>query len=224
MCMNKIKLDDRLKIAAEYVRHGSVAVDIGTDHAYLPVYLVQNGICERTIACDVNELPLESAKKTIELYELSDKIEVRLSNGLCEIDSNECDDIVICGMGGELIANILENCEWIKNDKYNLILNPMTKADKLREYLAKNGFTIKSENAAESHKKHYTIMNVVYSGEITVPDLKYIYFGKLLDNKSDACKQLIEMTVNQLRKKTRGMDEKTAFEIEQLILEILEEI
>lgn len=224
MCMNKIKLDDRLKIAAEYVRHGSVAVDIGTDHAYLPVYLVQNGICERAIACDVNALPLESAKKTIGIYELSNKIEVRLSNGLCEINANECSDMVICGMGGELIANILENCDWIKNDKYNLILNPMTKADKLRVFLAKNGFTIKSETAAESHKKHYTIMNVYYSGEITVPDLKYTYFGKLLDDKSNVCKQLIKMTVNQLRKKAKGMDEKTAFEIEQLILEILEEI
>ena len=224
MCMNKIKLDDRLKIAAEYVRHGSIAADIGTDHAYLPVYLVQNGICERALACDVNKLPLESAKKTIELYELSDKIEVRLSNGLCEINSNECDDVVICGMGGELIANILENCNWIKSDKYNLILNPMTKADKLREYLAKNGFKIKSETAAESHQKHYTIMNVVYSGEITVPDLKYIYFGKVLDDKSDAAKKLIEMTISQLRKKARGMDEKSALSIEKLIFEILEEI
>ena len=222
--MNKIKLDDRLKIAAEYVRHGSIAADIGTDHAYLPVYLVQNGICERALACDVNKLPLESAKKTIELYELSDKIEVRLSNGLCEINSNECDDVVICGMGGELIANILENCNWMKSDKYNLILNPMTKADKLREYLAKNGFKIKSETAAESHQKHYTIMNVVYSGEITVPDLKYIYFGKVLDDKSDAAKKLIEMTISQLRKKARGMDEKSALSIEKLIFEILEEI
>ena len=222
--MNKIKLDDRLKIAAEYVRHGSIAADIGTDHAYLPVYLVQNGICEQALACDVNKLPLESAKKTIELYELSDKIEVRLSNGLCEINSNECDDVVICGMGGELIANILENCNWIKSDKYNLILNPMTKADKLREYLAKNGFKIKSETAAESHQKHYTIMNVAYNGEITVPDLKYIYFGKVLDDKSDAAKKLIEMTISQLRKKARGMDEKSALSIEKLIFEILEEI
>ena len=222
--MKKIKLDDRLKIAAEYVRHGSIAADIGTDHAYLPVYLVQNGICEQALACDVNKLPLESAKKTIELYELSDKIEVRLSNGLCEINSNECDDVVICGMGGELIANILENCNWIKSDKYNLILNPMTKADKLREYLAKNGFKIKSETAAESHQKHYTIMNVAYNGEITVPDLKYTYFGKLLDDKSNVCKQLIKMTVNQLRKKARGMDEKSALSIEKLIFEILEEI
>ena len=224
MCMNKIKLDDRLKIAAEYVRHGSIAADIGTDHAYLPVYLVQNGICEQALACDVNKLPLESAKKTIELYELSDKIEVRLSNGLCEINSNECDDVVICGMGGELIANILENCNWIKSSKYNLILNPMTKADKLREYLAKNGFKIKSETAAESHQKHYTIMNVAYNGEITVPDLKYIYFGKVLDDKSDASKKLIEMTISQLRKKARGMDEKSALSIEKLIFEILEEI
>ena len=222
--MNKIKLDDRLKIAAEYVRHGSIAADIGTDHAYLPVYLVQNGICEQALACDVNKLPLESAKKTIELYELSDKIEVRLSNGLCEINSNECDDVVICGMGGELIANILENCNWIKSDKYNLILNPMTKADKLREYLAKNGFKIKSETAAESHQKHYTIMNVAYNGETTVPDLKYIYFGKVLDDKSDAAKKLIEMTISQHRKKARGMDEKSALSIEKLIFEILEEI
>ncbi len=203
--MNKIKLDDRLFCAAEYVRRGGVAADIGTDHAYLPVYLIENGICDKVIACDINRMPLDSAERTVRRYGLEDKIELRLSDGLSGIEKNECTDIIIAGMGAELIADILCKCNWVKDKKINLVLNPMTKPELLRSFLAENGFDLLSETAAESNNKHYTVMNAVYSGVKRKLGAADKYFGKLADDESNAAVELKKMTAKRMMKKAGGL-------------------
>ena len=97
-------LDNRLRLCAEYVRRGSRPADIGTDHAYLPVWLCRNGVCPSAIAADINPDPLSRGRLTVETAKLTGKIELRLSDGLSAISADEADDIVIAGMGGELIA------------------------------------------------------------------------------------------------------------------------
>ena len=203
--MNKIKLDDRLFCAAEYVRRGSIAADIGTDHAYLPVYLIENGICDKVIACDINRKPLDSAERTVRRYGLEDKIELRQSDGLGSIQKNECTDIIIAGMGAELIADILCKCDWVKDKKINLVLNPMTKPELLRSFLAENGFDLLSETAAESNNKHYTVMNAVYNGVKQKLGVADKYFGKLADDKSNAAVELKKMTAKRMMKKAGGL-------------------
>ena len=124
--LEKINLDKRLLCVASFVRCGSRAADIGTDHAYIPVYLLQNGISPSAIAADLREMPLKNAGKTIAQFSLTDKIQTVLSDGLEKIDKDSCDDIIIAGMGGLLISEILSSVCWVFDKKYRLILQPMS--------------------------------------------------------------------------------------------------
>ena len=112
-----IILDERLITCADFVRSGSTFADIGTDHAYLPAYLISKGKIKSALACDVNKKPLESAAATIRDY-CVENIELRLCDGLSGVGENEFDDLCIAGMGGELIIKILAECKYIKNDRY----------------------------------------------------------------------------------------------------------
>ena len=120
-------IDKRLLTASGFVTRGGVAVDVGTDHAYLAVYLVKEGISERCIACDVAQGPLAAAKKTVEENMLCDKIDVVLSDGLDSVISEGITDVIMCGMGGELIAEIVDKAPELKNPGVSLILQPMTR-------------------------------------------------------------------------------------------------
>ena len=102
------ELSSRLKAVASLVRKGSSLADIGCDHGYLPVYLVMNGIIENAVASDINDGPLKQCRRLVESYSLQDKINCVLSDGLSNIEYTDFQDVAICGMGGELIASILE--------------------------------------------------------------------------------------------------------------------
>ncbi len=200
-----IKLDERLSACAEFVRQGAVLADVGTDHAYLPTALLQNGRIASALACDINEKPLESAKSTVTDYGVADKVELRLCDGLCGVNENEFSDLVIAGMGGELIVKILSVCPFIKNEKYNLILQPMSKAYDLRKWLEENGFSVLDEKAAESNNKIYTVINAQFCGRSEQKDEAFYYFGKLLyksDKKSKKYKLKIK---NSLIKRANGV-------------------
>ena len=201
--MKPINLDDRLLTIANCVRRGCVAADIGTDHGYLAAYLVQNGIAKHVLACDVNEGPLANAQATIEKYGLCDRIETRLSNGLEKISPNECTDIIIAGMGGELIASILSGASWIKNQDINLYLQPMTKADALRKFLCENGFVIADETAVAVSGKIYTCMCVTY-GNIKEYDELYYHIGELKNKYDEMSIKYKTRVYNSLKKKAEG--------------------
>ena len=113
-------LSERLKVIADKITGGRVA-DIGTDHAYLPIYLIKTGKASRVLACDIKEKPLQNAAKNIQKTN-TENIELRLSDGLAGVGADEADTIVIAGMGGEVIAGILNRCEWIKSPGYKLLL------------------------------------------------------------------------------------------------------
>lgn len=203
--MKKLRLDERLTACAEFVREGKTVADIGTDHGYLPTYLLLNKKIKSAIACDINEKPLEKAKETAEKYGVYNMISFRLCNGLEKIEKSEFEDLVIAGMGGELIASIINSCDYIKNEKYNLILQPMSKAEVLREFLAKSGFEILSEKAVISNEKINTVINAVFAGKAYSPSLFFCYIGKLenaFDTASIAYKQKVK---NSLIKKAEGI-------------------
>ena len=162
--MKDITLGKRLCAAASFVRDGAVVADIGTDHAYLPIYLVSYGIASRAIASDIKEGPAACARENVRKYMLEGKIDVRVANGLCGIEEYKPTDIVICGMGGELIADIIDSSEYVKNESIRLILQPMTSIKELRSYLSDGFFTI-DENVAEEDGKLYQIMCVQYDGK-----------------------------------------------------------
>ncbi|MDD7428633.1 MAG: class I SAM-dependent methyltransferase [Oscillospiraceae bacterium] len=158
-------LDKRLSLCAELVS-GDYICDIGTDHGYLPAELLFSGKCSRATAADINEKPLEAAKLTFEKYNVSDKAALVLSDGLRNVDTAGVTDIVIAGMGGELISRILENGADKLSPEMNLILQPMTKAPVLRKYLCANGYEIVCERAACDGRFRYNVISARKNGRI----------------------------------------------------------
>jgi tRNA (adenine22-N1)-methyltransferase len=178
--MNKPNLDARLLSVAKFVREGAYACDIGTDHAYLPVYLVVTGRAERALASDINKGPVMRAEESVARYGVSDKIKVILSDGLAGAEKYPVTDIIVAGMGGELITSILEAAKWTRDGKYRLILQPMTHAEILRKYLADNGFEIIDEDIVSepNDKKIYQIICAEFSGKAVSYTAEELYLGK----------------------------------------------
>lgn len=171
-------LSERLLKIAEDIDCVCLA-DIGTDHGYIPIYSVENGNCKRAIACDINEGPLKAAMENIAEKGLSEKIETRLSNGLEKLKPNEADTIVIAGMGGFLIRDILEAGKDKIGEHTSLLLQPMVAPSELREYLIRNGYNIYKEKLAREGEKFYNIL-LVKKGTCTYSE-KEILFGRGLE-------------------------------------------
>lgn len=199
-------LDSRLKLCADFVRNGSRVADIGTDHAYLPVWLCKNNIAKNAIAADINPAPLQHGKQTIEKYNAQYVVTTCLSNGLEKINPDDTDDIIIAGMGGELIVSIISNSTWVKNPKYHLILQPMTKAEILREYLYSNGFDIECEKTALAENKLYTVMSVFYTGIVENNIGLKKYYGKINPLECHNNYEYIIKVANALIKKGNAIE------------------
>ena len=202
--MSKIKLDDRLSAVAGLVRNGKRVADIGTDHGYLVAYLVENGVCPGGIAADLRKGPLENARQTVIQQGLSEKIELILSDGLQNIPENSCDDIVIAGMGGNLIAEILEKAPWVKSDIINIIAQPMTHAEVLRQYFIDNGFAINTERTATDGKRYYCIISASYTGIVKDCNPSYIYTGEIRP-ESDTDIKYLQKILTALTKKYNAL-------------------
>lgn len=202
---NEIRLDPRLSLCAAFVRDGAKVADIGTDHAFLPVSLVKSGKIPCAIAVDINKGPLESGTRTIKQFGLSNRISTRLSNGLEKISPNECDDIIIAGMGGELICSIISSAVWLKSNAKHLILQPMTHAETLREFLYSNRFEIIREQAVKSDGRLYTVILAVYYGKKNNPSHLLNYVGKLKPTEREIDKLYIEYILLSLKKKHSGL-------------------
>ena len=172
-----IKLSPRLLCAASFVRCRTKIADIGTDHAYLPAYLVEQGIADSVLACDIGVMPLKNAFKTVTEHSLSDKISLRLSDGLSDVSPDEADEIIICGMGGTLMASILEAAPWVKKKGMHLILQPMTHIEDVRKYLVCNGFGITEEKYVLDSKKLYCCISADFDGKERTVHEGFCRFG-----------------------------------------------
>ncbi len=179
------QLNERLERCAELVRPGALLADVGTDHAYLPVWLARRRKIVHALALDLREAPLARAKEHIASYRVEDLVETRLSDGLSAVQPEEAEDIVIAGMGGELIAQILSRTPWLKDKSKRLILQPMTAARELRLFLAEEGFAIVEEWAVRSQGRVYAVQRVEYTGRREEGSLLYPYLGGL-EHRPDA--------------------------------------
>lgn len=156
-------LDSRLSAAADLVRNGARFADVGTDHAFLPAYLLLNGKIEYAVCSDLRKGPLKNAEETVKRYGLEDMVDLRLSNGLDAYKDGEVNEIAIAGMGGLLISEFIERTPWLKNNDVHLILQPMTHAEDLRKTLYQNGFYIDKETAVKDGDKLYIIISAYYN-------------------------------------------------------------
>lgn len=197
-------LGNRLALCAEWVRPGTRLADIGTDHAYLPIWLASRGLISGAVASDVRPGPLERARENINRYEVQDRISTRLSDGLVEISPEEADDIVMAGMGGELITRIIAGVEWLKDAKKQLILQPMTKENDLRLFLAEQGFAILREQAAAEESHVYTVMLVSYTQSSGMRNTLYPYIGAM-DASTPENRKYLARQVRRLEKRAGGL-------------------
>jgi tRNA (adenine22-N1)-methyltransferase len=157
-----ISLSKRMKAVAHMVSPVGRVVDIGTDHAYIPIYLVGKGIKEKALACDVNKGPLTIARGHISENGLEEKIGLCLSDGLKEVDIISGDSIVIAGMGGLLIKDIISSSMEKAGLAGEMILQPQSEYGQLRTFLRDSGFVIEDEDALEEEGKFYFLMKTVY--------------------------------------------------------------
>ena len=149
-------LSPRLAAIAAQVPQGSRLADIGTDHAYLPVALLLDGIIPSAVASDVNRGPLERGRLTAQQAGVEENIDFRLTDGLHGLDESQADTVVIAGMGGELIARILSEAPWTR--EVLLLLQPMTAQPELRRWLTENGYRIQRETIVCEGEKLYIVL------------------------------------------------------------------
>lgn len=171
-------INKRLLACASLVREGAVLGDIGTDHGYLPIYLLEKGIISRAVLSDINEGPLAKAKANIAAAGLSDKAELKLCDGASALCEMGITDYCIAGMGGELIAAIIAAAPHLHREGIRLILQPMSKQEILRSYLWDNGFSIERELYVTDEGKHYVCLMVIYVGGAAEYSSADALFGK----------------------------------------------
>ena len=157
------KLSKRLRCAADLVRKGSFVADVGTDHAYLPIALLAEGRIRGGVVSDINQGPIDRARANIRACGMETGLSPVLCDGLSALAPYSPEDILILGMGGELIASILAAAPWTKNENIRLILQPMTHPEALRRFLSDEGYIIVEECLVEE-EKIYQILVATYAG------------------------------------------------------------
>jgi len=213
-----IPLSARLLCCASFVR-GDYACDIGTDHALLPAYLIRSGKCSRVLATDIKQGPLSAAAQTLKRFQVADKISLCCSDGLKNVPEKGITDVIIAGMGGETIRDILADpcAKWLQRGT-NLILQPMTKAEVLRGWLAENGFALQKETAVKDTHL-YTVMQAVYTGDTKPLSEAACYVGQL--RRSEMLTRIYIATIlERLGKRLEGQraaGSEDAADTEQLI-------
>ena len=156
----KLPISKRLLCCASMVQPGSRVADIGTDHGYLGIYLLQTGAARHVIACDLRKDPLENARRNAKLFGVDGKMELRLSDGLEKILPDEVDTVVMAGMGGDLIQKILSQCPWRRREGLQFILQPQSAGNVLRRWLCEDGFEIQREEPVQDGHFLYTVMDI----------------------------------------------------------------
>lgn len=178
------ELSKRLQAVADLVTPGMRLADVGTDHAYIPIYLTQNGLVPSAIAMDINKGPLERADTHILEHGLDGKIVTRLSDGLVNLKMEEADTMIAAGMGGGLVIHILNEDPAKTRSLKELILQPQSELAKVRRYLEEHRFRIVAEDMVEEDGKYYPMMKLVH-GEEAPYSQEELYYGRLLLKKKN---------------------------------------
>ncbi len=176
----QLQLQPRLQMLADMVTDGARLADIGTDHGYLPVWLLQRGRIRTAIASDIGAEPLYHAKRTAQEQGV-DGVDFRLCDGLQGVGADEVDTVVIAGMGGETISHILQKAPWTADGAHTLLLQPMTKVEQLRLWLSQNGYRFVNERLVWDKDFLYPIMQVT-GGTQAVLEESEQYSGVLLED------------------------------------------
>lgn len=217
------QLGPRLAACAGFVRQDAVAADIGTDHAYLPIWLLKSGRVSYAYAADVREKPLDTARRNAAKYQVEDRLQTVLGNGLENIPAQKVTDIIIAGMGGLLITDILKAAAFLKNEKIRLILQPMKDDSLLRIWLNENGFLIEEEKPVCDAGRVYTVLRAGFSaGAERRNDLLFPYMGCL--QKAPETRLYAQKVVRILSREAEGAVKTGDGDRGKAIMDIIREI
>ena len=190
-----MELSKRLQAVADMITPGNITADIGTDHAYIPIYLIENNIVPKAFAMDINKGPLNIALAHVDSYGFNDRITLRLSDGLAALKEDEAESVVIAGMGGALEIKILKAKMDVVNSLKELILQPQSELKKFREFLIEEGFYIEDENMVLDEGKYYPMLKVLPPSAKKKNDIwtdTELYYGKyLLESRNKVLKEFI---------------------------------
>ncbi len=190
-----MELSERLRIVADFVTQKRVA-DIGTDHAYVPIYLHKKGATEKIIACDVKQKPLEKAQQNIRLYGAN--VQTRLGNGLQPLQPYEVDTVILSGMGGMLMIELLEQSYEVTDSLKELVLCPHLDVPAVRKYLHQIGYCIAEEKMIQESHIFYTILRAE-KGQENYNEIEYLFGKKLLEKKDNVLKQFLSNEKTRLQ-------------------------
>jgi len=205
-------LRPRLAMTADLVPPGVAVADIGADHAYLPVHLVRAGVCPRAIASDIGEGPLGNARKTIQRAGLEQKIELRLSDGFQCFAAVDANCWVLAGMGGTLMARLLDAALWLQNPGTVIVAQPMRHAEELREWLIAHGFMIERESVCRDAGRAYLALRAVHDGVARAYPPGYIYYGELPHNDSPYAREILSRELKLLQIRRKNDSQKGAYD------------
>ena len=187
-----MKLSERLLTIANLVPKNSIVADIGTDHGYIPAYLIENKISKKVIGTDISKGSLDKIIEYVKELGFEDKIDSRLGDGLEVIKPYEVDTVIIAGMGGLLIRDILEKHKEISNSMIDFIFQPMVAAKELRQYLIENNFEIIKEELVKEENKYYEIIYAKKGKTFIEKEIYYEISPNLIQNKHPLLEEFIE--------------------------------
>lgn len=207
-------LSPRLAMTASMVRPGMPLADVGTDHAYLPVWLLLQNKIPAAFCTDLRSGPLERASQTVAHWDVGDKVTLIQCNGFEDLDGRGCHDFVTAGMGGNLISDLLAAAPFLKDPATHLCLQPMSHAEDLRQYLFDNGYAIVREDLAEEPGHLYLAMEVVYTGEKKSYTMADCYLGVLPQEDLPLKVPYLEQILHRLETRYNALDGRSGFEFE----------
>jgi tRNA (adenine22-N1)-methyltransferase len=202
--MKKIELSKRMKVVADMVEPCQCVADIGCDHAFVSIYLAANHVASHVIASDVRPGPIEIARRNVGEWGLSDVIDIRLNDGLNGIKPGEADTIIIAGMGGMLMIDILSKNKEVASASRTLVLQPQSDIEKVRRYVISCGYIITDEDMIIDMGKYYNILKVEIletnfthiDNSLEYNDIEYRYGRILLQKKNEVLKEYLSYTYN----------------------------
>ena len=201
-----IPLSPRLRLCCGFIYPGDRVADVGTDHGYLGIWLLQQGIASHVIASDIGEGPLSAAVANAKKYGYTDKMTFCLSDGVQNIP-HDFDTLVCAGMGAETMISILSNGPWLRDSRYRLVLQCQTKTHLLRRFLSENGWHITEESVVRDGRFLYTAMEVEWRPGDTLTPGEWFFPPALLENPAECVPEYFQRTVNTLRKIVEGRGE-----------------
>ena len=219
-----MELSKRLQAVADLVSEGQIVADVGTDHGYIPIYLLEANKCEQAIAMDVNQGPLLRAKEHIAEHDLTQKIQVKLSDGVQGLSVGECDCVVVAGMGGALAVKIMEEGRAVFKNLKEFVLQPQSELAKVRQYLCQNEYCVIAEDMVLEDGKFYPMMKVINGLSNPYSQVELCYGRELLAQKHPVLKMFLEKEIQTKEMILRNLESESGEHIENRKKELRDEL